>query len=380
MVNTTDTEKKTKPRPPLFRALGKQSPPTEITIRGKIFQHERTIKHDSWAATALYQNDEQRVVCKFNRIQPIFLLPMRWLGRRLARRESAMYKRLADLPNISTGYDQVYVNGELLCNAAAHDYIDGHPLRWHDQVNDDFFEQLREMLLEIHRRGIAYVDLNKCENIIVNENGDPCLIDFQISVKLPRVWPFSFVLRVLQESDLYHLSKHARRYRPELYPPESCDPPSWIRMHRKIANPFRALRRRILTMVGVRRGKGKAQTEQFVEEGLRATSDEVKPIIQLYQVLVSNDFVQWVDSVADGRSFIEVVFSELLNRSPHGETENSFVESQQKAVPRDQVMSLLKSEVFFVTSDKWDKDFLAAKVRQIEEKLTACHLSDRAAA
>ena len=42
-------------------------------------------------------------------------------------------------------------------------------------------EQLRADLAEIHRRGMAYVDLEKCENVLVGDDGAPLLTDFGIA-------------------------------------------------------------------------------------------------------------------------------------------------------------------------------------------------------
>ena len=41
--------------------------------------------------------------------------------------------------------------------------------------------QLHDLLREIHRRNVAYVDTNKPENILLGDDGRPYLIDFQIS-------------------------------------------------------------------------------------------------------------------------------------------------------------------------------------------------------
>ena len=136
----TSASNESKCRPRLFRALGRQDAPSEVHVDGQDFRLERTIKHDSWAATAIYANEQRRIVCKFNRVEPILFLPCRWLGRWLARRESAMYARLADVPNIAAGFEDVFSNGQRLDHAAAHEFIDGHPLSWHDRVDDDFFE------------------------------------------------------------------------------------------------------------------------------------------------------------------------------------------------------------------------------------------------
>ena len=80
-------ERATRPRPPLFRALGAAEPPHEVVVDSHSYSREELFKHDSWAATALYSGSTGKIVCKFNRIQPVLGLPMMWLGRRLAERE-----------------------------------------------------------------------------------------------------------------------------------------------------------------------------------------------------------------------------------------------------------------------------------------------------
>lgn len=66
-----------RPRPPLFRALGAAEPPAGVRVDGVDYTRVTVFKHDSWAATALYAADEGLITAKFNRIQPIFVVPMR---------------------------------------------------------------------------------------------------------------------------------------------------------------------------------------------------------------------------------------------------------------------------------------------------------------
>jgi len=267
------TEVRGRPRPALFRALGIDNPPDNIVVEERTFRHVRTFKHDSWAATALYVSDGRWIVCKFNRRQSIFGLPMLWLGRLLARREARFLELLADLPSIPATCGPVRCQGQILPNAVAHRYVPGLPLRPSAAVGDDFFSALREVLDELHRRGIAYIDLHKLENVIVGSDGRPYLIDFQISLRLPQCWPFSPLQRILRESDLYHWQKHVSRLRPDL-----CDcrdtnlqtrMPWWIRLHRRFAVPFRQVRRRLLVLWGIRREAGSARTEHCPEEAFR---------------------------------------------------------------------------------------------------------------
>jgi hypothetical protein len=198
---------------------------------------------------------------------------MKWLGRRLAAREAAMLDRLADLELVPDPLGPVSCDGRELPNAVAHVFIPGHPLRRGEAVDDHFFPDLEDLLADVHRRGIAYVDLHKRENVLVGDDGQPYLIDFQISMRLPRVWPLSAVLRILQRSDDYHLAKHFARHRPD-----QCDltpatialrRPWWIRLHRTFAAPLRQLRRRLLVWLGIRQPGGRSTTEAFPEQAVR---------------------------------------------------------------------------------------------------------------
>ena len=267
-----------RPRPPFLRALGSDDPPAEIEIGGQAHHRTEILKHDSWAATAIYDGPDGRVVCKFNRRQSLFGLPMAWLGRLLARREAHMLSLLADQPNVPGLRGPVRVGGKRLDNAVAHVYVPGRPLARHDHVSDDFFPRLGRLLAVMHRRKMAYVDLHKRENILVGDDGQPYLIDFQISVALGRRWPADTevmrgLLTLLQRSDEYHFRKHVGHNRPDLYAQmplsQTVGRPWWIRAHRTIAAPFRTLRRRLLAALGVRDATGMAASEHFAEDAVR---------------------------------------------------------------------------------------------------------------
>jgi hypothetical protein len=237
------------------------------------------LKHDSWAASAVYVGTAGRIKVKFNRVQPIGVLPMHWLGNLLARHEAWMLAQLAEVPAIPKGCGPVYAQGKRLRNAVAHQWIPGHPLAKDEKVDDAFFPRLEQTLAEVHRRGIAYVDLHKRENIIVGDDGQAYLIDFQISQALPSCWVFNTLLHraaleILQRSDWYHLLKHRLQHRPDLVPTGLADleaqRPWWIRLHRRIAEPFRQLRRKWLVRLKVRTGIGHATSEHFPEDAVQA--------------------------------------------------------------------------------------------------------------
>src|SRR5262249_22971476 len=142
-----------------------------------------TFKHDSWAATGLYEGPSGVLrIVKLHRLASVGGLPLGWLGRRMARHEIHLLQSLADLKGVPKLAGKVTVAGHRLQNAVARDFIEGHPLGNREDVDQSFFPSLEALLRVMHSRKIAYVDLHKRENILVNTAGEPCLIDFQISV------------------------------------------------------------------------------------------------------------------------------------------------------------------------------------------------------
>jgi hypothetical protein len=263
-----------------LRALGNADPPLRVQIGGICCQRRDVLKHDSWAATAVYAADDGRqFICKFNRQQSLLGLPMRWLGRFLARRETYFLRALGDLPNVPNSAGEVVVEDQALPNAVARHYIAGHPLAVKERVGDEFFPRLKALLAQLHLRGIAYVDLHKRENVIVGDDGQPYLIDFQISQALGSRLPLvgglmAMLMHILQRSDCYHLDKMHWRSRPDQFPPGGWDigaqRPWWIRIYRLVGVPLRTCRRWMLVRLGVRSGRGKPTSEHFPEDAFRA--------------------------------------------------------------------------------------------------------------
>jgi hypothetical protein len=263
-----------------LRALGRHEPPPVVTVGGEQYGLIEVFKHDSWAATALYQGGRGRMVVKFHRRHSLFLLPATWLGRWFARREARAYRMLRGVAGIARDGGEVRINGRRWSCAVAHPYLEGHPLHIDERPGDAFFSRLGEMMAAMHRRDLAYADLNKRENLIVADDGNPALVDFQLYFAPPR-WtlrlpPVRWLLRELQAGDLYHLLKHTLWHRPDLVPPDERDlrrlRPRGVRIWRIIyTNPVILLRRRLLIWLRVRTGQGHAVTELAPEKAARLT-------------------------------------------------------------------------------------------------------------
>jgi hypothetical protein len=229
-----------------MRALGKRDLPPAIALGGSTYRHEITVKHDFWAVTGFYLSDNgERVVLKMSRMEDFAGIPLLWIGKWLCAREMRFYTKLGDLPNVPPLLGTVGQTGFV------HAYVAGKPLSKNRPVPDGFFKQLVELLDELHRRNIAYVDTNKPENILLGEDSRPHLIDFQISYDMHEMgdwWLNRMVLRQLQREDGYHILKHKKKLRrDEMTAAElaASGRRSWlIRLHRFIAKPYFLLRRR----------------------------------------------------------------------------------------------------------------------------------------
>lgn len=226
--------------------------PATLECAGQCFEYIQAFKHDFFAATGLYRGPHGLAVLKLNRDNPFFGLPMTWAGRFLGRRETRLYRVAAGLPGVPRLIGPVGQTGFM------HEFVPGHPLGRRETVSDTFFDDLLRLIAALHARHVAYVDLNKRQNILIGDDGRPYLIDFQISIWLPptgwrRFPPVRWLLARFQHGDIYHALKHKRRLRPDLMTPADdriVDCLSiWIRLHRWIARPLTQLRRHILRQV-----------------------------------------------------------------------------------------------------------------------------------
>ena len=252
-------ESLTKSTPAALKALGRKPIPEQIEVQGSSYTRRRVFKNDFFAVTCLFEGPAGRVVLKVQRQAPFLLIPLGWVGRLLASRETAALERLQDLDGIPR------LIGRWGKTGVVREYIEGHPLARGERVPDDFYDRLRALTEAMHDRRMAYVDLEKCENVLVGDNGRPYLIDFQIAWYVSpkrggELWPLRRLRRWLQAGDLYHLTKLQRRTRPDQLSAEqiaaSYRKPWFMRLHRVVAAPLTWGRRRILNRIDPRRAPG----------------------------------------------------------------------------------------------------------------------------
>jgi len=239
-------------------ACGKKSLPKTVTLGDTTYNLSSILKHDFFAATSLYElltpketseNKPSKIILKINRIHNFLGLPLLWLGQLICEHEFSILKKLSHLPQVP----------HILCRYGKtgfiYEYIEGRSLDEKPDIPDDFFDELLQLIYQIHLSDIVYLDANKKGNILVADDGKPWLIDFQISLHLGKYCLLSkrlsgYLREILQWSDLYHLLKHKRRLSPEQLKPHETKASRHksipIKIHRRAVKPLQKLRRNFL--------------------------------------------------------------------------------------------------------------------------------------
>jgi serine/threonine protein kinase len=125
-----------------------------------------------------------------------------FVARLLLARERRALQRIDGLP----GVPQLLASGR---GWLLRSWCDGVPLQCATRLPRDFFAHLEALLQRVHARGVAHNDLHKEPNVLVQPDGRPALLDFQLASV--HASP-SAALRRRAREDLRHVDKHAHRY------------------------------------------------------------------------------------------------------------------------------------------------------------------------
>lgn len=179
-----------------------------LRFRGAEYRALRVLKEDRYARSTLLEGPRGR---RFVLKESLLRLPpgvrVAPLASLLARHEAGLYAKLRGVRGIPR------LVGRPRPDAFLREYVEGRTVRETARPPDGFFAALEALLLAVHARGVAYVDLAKEENVLVGEDGRPWLIDFQVS--LDAAGPLRALVPRFQREDLYHLSKMRLRRRPD---------------------------------------------------------------------------------------------------------------------------------------------------------------------
>lgn len=127
----------------------------------------------------------------------------------MAKREYQALLKLAGIPGIPK--DPFLLDKYAVC----YRFIPGETLRDvpAESLRDDFFYHFELLVKTMHDRNLAHLDVRNRRNIIVDEDGEPALIDFQSSMNLERV-P-KFLRKLFKDIDLSGVYKNWSHKKPE---------------------------------------------------------------------------------------------------------------------------------------------------------------------
>ena len=208
--------RKRTPRPPSPDAEALKKSPTNL-------------QPDVW----LFEKDGRKIVLKtFKDSHP---LPRATLCRWVARREARNLKLLHDVagvPRLLGMPDPTSIEMTLLDADSLIEEKKGHGL------DHAFFDQLEELIQEIHSHRLNYGDLRRKNIMQDRQTKRPCLVDFaQCFYFRWEFWPFSAARRLFFEVDRQHFLKLKKWYlggkqlTPEEYK-EHKNPPGMLTLGR----------------------------------------------------------------------------------------------------------------------------------------------------
>jgi serine/threonine protein kinase len=140
----------------------------------------------------------------------------RWtLGLWLIRKEWMIYSRLAGVKGIPMPIERIDRF------AFTMEFVPGTSIQRGKVLSDSFFRDLKQILKEIHSRGVVHMDLRHKGNILVSESGKPFLIDFNSSFYFKKRGILRrFLFSLLRWVDYGGFLKLKQRVSPSLMTPE----------------------------------------------------------------------------------------------------------------------------------------------------------------
>ena len=136
------------------------------------------------------------------------------IGRFLLWRESRVYQRLKGIKGIPVFYRKIDGLALVLSKVPGRDL---EHLSEEEKPDLEFFQRLTGLIQKCHRHGIAHCDLKRLSNIMIDESGNPHIVDWSAAIidKEFFIYPFRIIFKKFIEDDFKAVTKLKMRYCPE---------------------------------------------------------------------------------------------------------------------------------------------------------------------
>lgn len=170
------------------------------------------------------------------------------VGRFLVWRESKAYRRLEGLQGVPVFFRTIDGLALVVEEIQGTDMETPNVMK---NLDDSFYEDLKILINNIHKRGLVHCDLKRAPNIMKGDDGKPYIVDWAAAVSLRelRFFPLNLIYGRFLQDDLNAVTKLKLKHRPESVIPEEKD--MYIQRGRlemairKIRNFFRACLKKI---------------------------------------------------------------------------------------------------------------------------------------
>ncbi len=181
--------------------------------------HCEVLRHSSNTRPVIWVVEEKGVRSVVKDFSNSKFLYRNIIGRFLIWREHRAYKTLKGLKGIPACY------GVIDRLALALEEIPSRPLKKHNKdlkLSETFFDELKNIVDNFHRRGLAHCDLKNGANVLVGEEGRPYIVDWSASIseKEFRFFPLNRIYLRFLLDDHFAIIKLKMRYAPETLTPE----------------------------------------------------------------------------------------------------------------------------------------------------------------
>ena len=136
----------------------------------------------------------------------------RLMGRYLVAREKVAYRRLQGVPGIPKYYGTLDSYTLVLQRIQAHPVLEVPS----EQLPGNFLATLADLVRDLHCRGVAHGDLEKHTNVLVDQDGQPILVDFAASIMTGSNPLAALLFPLLCDNDWRGVYKLTERIAPHL--------------------------------------------------------------------------------------------------------------------------------------------------------------------